>query len=318
MSLEKHVQAFNKVLADYEYGTEPKELYEPIQYILKLGGKRIRPLLVLLAGKIYGGDTSKMVIPAASVEVFHNFTLMHDDIMDEAPLRRGQQTVHTKWNQNLAILSGDVMIVKAYDMLLASEVGDFKALLALFNKCAREVCEGQQYDMNFENREDVSIEEYLEMIRLKTAVLLGYGLRLGGVLAGAPVDQQLKLEQIGVLAGIGFQLKDDLLDVYGDPDKVGKQVGGDILADKKTYLLISALNSSRAAEIRAWFGNKGETEKVDAVKAIYNELGLEQKSEELIQSYFDKAFSLIDELEGEATGIGELRDLLNYLIDREN
>lgn len=317
MNLDAHVNTLNKVLEGYEYGTEPSELYEPIQYILKLGGKRIRPLLALLAGRIYGGDPEKMLVPAASVEVFHNFTLMHDDIMDEAPLRRGQATVHTKWNQNLAILSGDVMIVKSYDMLLESEVSDFKPLLALFNKCAREVCEGQQYDMNFENRDDVSVEEYLEMIRLKTAVLLGYSLRLGGVLAGASTEQQVKLEQIGVLAGIGFQIKDDLLDVYGDPEKVGKQVGGDILADKKTFLLISALNSDKAEEIRSWFGDGSKSEKVSAVKEVYNALGLEQKSEQLIQSYFDQAFKLIDELEGDQTAIGELRGLLQYLIARD-
>ena len=318
MNLESHIKTLNGVLKSYQFGQEPDELYEPIRYILELGGKRIRPMLVLLAAKIYGADPQKLLVPACSVEVFHNFTLMHDDIMDEAPLRRGKDTVHKKWNENLAILSGDVMLVKAYDMLLESEVSDFKTLLALFNKCAREVCEGQQYDMNFEDREDVSVDEYLEMIRLKTAVLLGFSLRMGGYLAGAPVSEQEKLDKIGELAGIGFQLKDDLLDVFGDPEKVGKQVGGDIIADKKTYLQISALNSSKANDIRSWFGERDKQEKVEAVTGIYNELGLKEQSEALIQSYFDESFKLLDELEGDASSKKELIALFKFLIDRES
>src|SRR5690606_8928008 len=222
--LENHIQQL-------DFGSQPKELYEPIAYLMGLGGKRIRPLLTLLAYTLYREDYQKILTPAVAVEVFHNFTLMHDDIMDDAPLRRGKASVHEKWNRNTAILSGDVMLVMVYDMLLEIPSPKLGLCLKYFNRTAAEVCEGQQFDMNFESKENVSEAEYLEMIRLKTAVLLGFSLFFGAILAEADFEDAKKLYDFGVNIGIGFQLKDDLLDVYADKSKFGKQVGGDIVSN---------------------------------------------------------------------------------------
>ncbi|HAH37764.1 MAG TPA: isoprenyl synthetase, partial [Algoriphagus sp.] len=217
-------------IREQNFGEDPKELYEPITYILSLGGKRIRPLLSLLAYGLYKKDPKTILSQASAVEVFHNFTLMHDDIMDQAPLRRGKATVHEKWNENVAILSGDVMLVRAYDLLLPTPHTLLPKVIRLFNKTAAEVCEGQQHDMNFESREEVHEDEYVNMIRLKTAVLLGFALELGAILAEASEEDCQKIYNFGVNIGIGFQLKDDLLDVFADQAKFGKQVGGDIIS----------------------------------------------------------------------------------------
>jgi geranylgeranyl diphosphate synthase type II len=224
-----------------KFGKEPASLYEPIRYLMGLGGKRMRPLLTLLSYSLYKDDVKSIVPFAVAIEAFHNFTLMHDDIMDNAPLRRGDKTVHEKWNVNTAILSGDVMLVKVYDMLLSLDAEKLKPVLQKFNTCAAEVCEGQQWDMEFETLASVSESQYINMIRLKTAVLLGFSLEFGAILANSSVEDQNALREFGVNIGIGFQLKDDLLDAYADPKKFGKQVGGDIIANKKTYLLIKAL-----------------------------------------------------------------------------
>lgn len=233
-SIKEYIVSINSAIEQEDFGDKPQELYEPIRYIMSLGGKRMRPLLSLLSYQLYK-DNIKEVIPASiAVEIFHNFTLMHDDIMDNAPLRRGQQTVHEKWNSPVAILSGDVMLVKAYQQLIAnSPTEKLTEILEKFNRCAIEVCEGQQIDMNFEEQEQVQEADYIEMIRLKTAVLLGFSLEFGGILAMDNEADQALLYQMGVNAGIGFQLMDDLLDVYADQDKFGKQVGGDIIANKK-------------------------------------------------------------------------------------
>src|SRR6218665_1600849 len=245
MSLEIFLKAIEQEITHTKYGNEPIELYEPIEYLMSLGGKRMRPLLTVMATNIFSDNWQDAIKPAIGVEVFHNFTLMHDDIMDAAPLRRGKPTVHEKWNASVAILSGDVMLVCAYELLTAVEDRIFKQVIRRFNRTAAEVCEGQQLDMNFASRNDVTEEEYIDMIRLKTSVLLGFALELGGMIANAGVQNTKLLYDIGTHVGIGFQLKDDILDVYGDPKKFGKQVGGDIIENKKTFLLIEALEKAK-------------------------------------------------------------------------
>ncbi len=282
----------------------------------------MRPLLVLLAYIIKRDDYEKILTPALSVEVFHNFTLMHDDIMDKAPLRRGKPTVHEKWNPNIAILSGDTMLVKAYDMLLEVEPVLLKSVIRRFNKCAVEVCEGQQLDMNFEQYENVSEEQYIEMIRLKTAVLLGYSLELGGILSGMDDENTRLLKEFGINIGIGFQLKDDLLDVYGDQNKFGKQVGGDIASNKKTFLLLNALNMANGElkeQLNEWL-SKEEFEieqKVGAVTAIYDELGIKSLTEQKIDRYFKLGFDALDKIDAPAERKEPLKSFAEYLINRE-
>ncbi|WP_186753761.1 polyprenyl synthetase family protein [Echinicola salinicaeni] len=316
VKLEKHLQ-------DFSYGDSPKELYEPITYIMSLGGKRIRPLLTLLAYSLYKKDYENALTPAMAVEVFHNFTLMHDDIMDEAPLRRGQTTVHEKWDTNTAILSGDVMLVKAYEILAevpADKLGD---CLSLFNKTAREVCEGQQRDMNFESLDEVTEAEYLEMIRQKTAVLLGFALQFGAILAGASKKDSQYLYDFGVNIGIGFQLKDDLLDVYADQDKFGKQVGGDIIANKKTFLLIKAkelANGEDKKQLEDWLSktNFDKEEKVKEVRALYDKLGIKDIAENKMTAYFDLGFAQLNDLNiSNKEMLTALKVLTQNLIDRE-
>jgi geranylgeranyl diphosphate synthase, type II len=315
-ALENHIQGFS-------YGESPKELYEPISYIMSLGGKRIRPLLTLMAYSLYKEDYQNILTPAMAVEVFHNFTLMHDDIMDDAPLRRGNQTVHEKWNANTAILSGDVMLVKAYDMLLEIEADKLHECIRLFNKTAAEVCEGQQKDMNFEILPTVSEEDYIDMIRLKTAVLLGFALQFGAILAGAPKEDALHLYNFGVNIGIGFQLKDDLLDVYADKAKFGKQVGGDIISNKKTFLLLKAKELAKGntkTVLDNWIETKDfdKAEKVSAVTAIYEELGIKALTESKMKEYFDKGFSEFTSLKVPYQNqFQELLGLTQNLVDRE-
>ncbi len=310
-------------IKEQEYGTDPVELYEPIQYIMALGGKRLRPLLTLIAYSLYKNKPEKIIRQALAMEVFHNFTLMHDDIMDEAPLRRGQPTVHEKWNKNTAILSGDVMLVKAYDLMLETDEKYLQASLKLFNKCASEVCEGQQMDMLFECRESVSETEYLDMIRLKTAVLLGTSLRMGALLAGANKVNQKSLYSFGVNIGMGFQLKDDLLDVYADKEKFGKQVGGDIIANKKTFLLIKAqelANTQQQQELNQWLcahDFDGE-EKVAAVTKLYDQLDIKALAEQKMNDYFNAGFSALKKVDAPLQKRSVLREFAESLIVRES
>ncbi len=322
MKLTQFVQALNEEFTQQTYGEHPEELYEPIRYLMSLGGKRMRPLMTLMATALFTDDWQKAIKPATAVEVFHNFTLMHDDIMDKAPLRRGKPTVHAKWNDNTAILSGDVMLVQAYELLMFVEDTRFKKALKRFNRTAAEVCEGQQLDMNFEKREDVSEEEYLEMIKLKTSVLLGYALELGGIIGGASDKSCDLLYNIGLNIGLGFQLKDDLLDVYGDPEKFGKQVGGDIISNKKTFMLIEALEKATGdtkIELNKWLSLEefDATEKVKAVTAIYDCLGIDQLAKIKINAYFDKAFEALDSLKVDNERKAVLRTFAETLIDRE-
>ncbi|PZX50108.1 geranylgeranyl diphosphate synthase type II [Algoriphagus ratkowskyi] len=306
-----------------ELGKEPRELYDPITYILSLDGKRIRPLLSLLAYGIYKHNPEDILSQAAAVEVFHNFTLMHDDIMDDAPLRRGKDAVHIKWNENVAILSGDVMLVKAYDLLLTTHAERLGKTIRLFNKMASEVCEGQQFDMNFESMEAVQEEQYINMIRLKTAVLLGFALQMGALLAGAEEEEAQKLYDFGVNVGVGFQLKDDLLDVYADQAKFGKQVGGDIISNKKTFLLIKALELAKdedADSLNYWLSQTefDKEEKVLAVCKIYENLGIKELTESKMNSYFEAGFAQYDAIlfKNEDYFL-ELKKITQDLIHRE-
>lgn len=323
MQIKHFLEAINQEIAQTEYGKNPVELYEPIEYIMALGGKRMRPLLALMAAELFTDNWQKALKPAIGVEVFHNFTLMHDDIMDDAPLRRGKPTVHEKWNSNIAILSGDVMLVCAYELMLNADAAKLPHILKRFNRTAAGVCEGQQMDMNFSSRSDVSKEEYIEMIRLKTSVLLGYALELGGIVADADQESVNLLYEIGEKIGIGFQLKDDILDVYGDPEKFGKQVGGDIIENKKTLLLIEAMaraTGDTKIELDKWLNAKefDKAEKVKAVTEIYNQLNIKQIAEAEMNHYFGLGFEGLRKLNAPANRKEALISFVEQLIKRES
>jgi len=301
----------------------PAALYEPISYILTLGGKRMRPALLLLACDLFGGDVDSAICPALAIEVFHNFTLMHDDIMDNAPLRRGKITVHERWNKNVGILSGDVMLVHAYQLMMQVKEHLLRTVLDIFNETAVGVCEGQQVDMEFEQRHNVSIDEYLTMIRLKTAVLLGGALKIGALIGGADIKDAELIYSFGENLGIAFQLQDDILDVYGDPEKFGKQVGGDIISNKKTFLLIKALelaNEIQLNELTNWINLKqfDNTEKVEAITTIYSKLNIRDYSESAMQTYAGKAFEALDAINLAENHKQYLRDFADGLLVREN
>lgn len=286
--------SINQYISNKSYGASPVELYEPINYIMSLGGKRLRPCLLLMACDMFGGDVEQALAPALAIEVFHNFTLMHDDIMDKAPLRRGKPTVHEKWNANVAILSGDVMMVESNKLIMQVKDNILRPVLDVFNDTAVGVCEGQQIDMNFETRSDVRIDEYINMIRLKTAVLVGGALKMGALVGGADDAEGTLLYNFGEQLGIAFQLQDDILDVYGDPEKFGKQVGGDIISNKKTYLLIKALELAKGDtlnELNKWLSVEDfdASEKVETVKSIYNQLNIREQAEAEMNQYAEKA-----------------------------
>jgi geranylgeranyl diphosphate synthase, type II len=321
--VDKFLKLLESEIKKQRYGKQPLSLYEPIRYLMSLGGKRLRPMLTLMAYNLYKKDVKSIAPYAIAVEAFHNFTLMHDDIMDKAPLRRGRETVHKKWNVNTAILSGDVMLVRVYEMFRGLDAQRFKTVIEAFNRCATEVCEGQQWDMEFETTDKVTEKEYLNMIRLKTAVLLGFSLELGGILADAPESDRKALREFGTNIGIGFQLKDDLLDAYADPEKFGKQVGGDIIANKKTYLLIQALERCSGIEekkLRHWLSIKKfrKVEKVEGVKDIYNALRIPQLTEKKVNWYFQKGFSSLDNLAIPATAKKPLIQFAEALIARQS
>ena len=310
-------------LAQLSYGEQPDTLYAPIRYIMGLGGKRIRPLLTLLGAHLFTDELSGIIKPALATEVFHNFTLLHDDLMDQAPLRRGQATVHEKWNPNVAILGGDVMLVRAYELFLDVEPALLPVVLRRFGQTAAEVCEGQQWDMNFETEPQVSIAQYLDMIRLKTAVLLGFCLELGARLAGASEEDAEHLRQFGTDIGLAFQLRDDLLDVYGDAATFGKRVGGDIISDKKTFLLLSAQAQASAAQQAILARHIGQPvanadAKVQAVRAIYDELEIRSQTEVLINAYFQDALQHLERVVAPAARKEPLHRLALQLMDREN
>ncbi|NMM49752.1 polyprenyl synthetase family protein [Marinigracilibium pacificum] len=319
------LEELNKNIDELSLPHHPVELYDPIKYIMNIGGKRMRPLLTLLGYKLFADDYQKAMPAAMAVELFHNFTLVHDDIMDEAPLRRGKPTVHNKWNQNIGILSGDVMLVKVYDYFLDLDIepSKLKSILGKFNVCAAEVCEGQQEDMNFETSDNVSESEYLEMIRKKTSVLLGFALEAGAEIAGATEVVCRQIRDFGVNLGIGFQLQDDLMDVYADQAKFGKQVGGDIIANKKTMLLIEALKKAQGEdekELNGWLkaSDFNNEEKVKAVTAIYDRLDIRNTIEERMNDYFSKAFNTLDHFPVPENKKDKIRLLAEALINRES
>ena len=311
-------------LAQLDYGQAPATLYDPIRYIMGLGGKRLRPLLTLLGAQLFTDELAPVLRPALATEVFHNFTLLHDDLMDQAPLRRGQPTVHEKWNPNVAILSGDVMLVRAYELFFDVAPALLPTVLRRFSQTAAEVCEGQQWDMNFETETAVSIPQYLEMIRLKTAVLLGFCLELGARLAGAPEADAEHLRAFGTDIGLAFQLRDDLLDVYGDAATFGKRVGGDIIADKKTFLLLSAQAQASPGQRQQLARHIGvqpvpdADAKVAAVRAIYDELDIRPQTEQLIETYFQNAAAHLDRVAVPTARKQLLRQLTLQLMERES
>ncbi|MFR9602372.1 MAG: polyprenyl synthetase family protein [Rikenellaceae bacterium] len=301
---------------------EPKRLYEPITYTLTGGGKRLRPMLTMLACGIFCDDTQHALPAAAAIEIFHNFTLLHDDIMDNAPIRRSKPTVHAAWGQNVAILSGDVMMILAYSYLNSLPAKYLPDVLARFNRFAIDVCEGQQYDMDFEGEEVVSIEEYMRMIELKTSVLLGGATVVGAILGDATAEQRAKLDKFATELGLAFQLQDDLLDSYGD-EALGKSIGGDILEGKKTFLMITALNRANDEErqkLKTIYkdSTKSDAEKIAEVKAIYDALDVPRLTEELISAKFNDALAILDSLDVEPQRIVAMRQYAEGLVDRKS
>lgn len=301
LSIEKYQEEFIEYLEKYSTLKEPKNLYQPIDYILNLGGKRLRPVLTLMTTEIFGEDYFKALNAALAVEVFHNFSLIHDDIMDEAPIRRGKETVHEKWDLNTGILSGDAMLIMAYQLFENYDTNIFQALAKLFSKTALEVCEGQQYDIDFETRDDVTIPEYLKMIEFKTAVLVGAAMKMGAIVAKASEEDQNNIYEFGKNLGIAFQLQDDYLDVFGDSETFGKQIGGDIIENKKTYLYLMALENcdeEETAELQNLYSinPKNNTDKIKTVKELFITSGSAKATEVAIEIFTVKAFTVLDSI----------------------
>ncbi|MEQ8625093.1 MAG: polyprenyl synthetase family protein [Vicingaceae bacterium] len=308
-------------LKNHQQTGKPKELYNPIDYILSLGGKRIRPVLCLMAAELFGAESKKALPLALGIEIFHNFTLVHDDIMDEAPLRRGKSTVHEKWNRDIAILSGDVMFVKAYEFICKAEPKQLPSLLKLFNQTAIEVCEGQQLDMNFELETKVEIADYIEMIRLKTAVLLACSLKMGAIAAGASAKDADLIYSFGINIGIAFQIQDDYLDCYADQADFGKRVGGDIISNKKTYLLLSAMDKGtpeqQSALNKLMTGESDETQKVKQVLELYNQIGVPALTKTAMERYFKLGMNAISEISADEALKQPLIELAEMLMNRK-
>ena len=318
---EEILRIVNEGLEALPYDRRPVSLYEPIRYVLSLGGKRIRPVLMLLGYNLYKDHPEDILMPALGLETYHNYTLLHDDLMDNADLRRGHQTVHKKWDANTAILSGDSMLVLAYQRIAQCDAAYLPQVLDLFTETALEIGEGQQYDMDFENRNDVTEDEYIEMIRLKTSVLLACALKIGAILGGASKEDADLLYQFGEAIGLAFQLQDDLLDVYGDPKVFGKAIGGDITSNKKTYMLINAVNRANAeqrAELMRWIDAKtfDRQEKVAAVTRLYDEIGIRQLCEEKINFYFEQARQTLCEVNIPDDRKQHLRAYMDELLHR--
>ena len=299
LKAEEILTKVNTFLDNIPYDRKPQSLYEPIKYVLSMGGKRIRPVLMLLAYNLFKDDPESILMPACALETYHNYTLLHDDLMDTADLRRGHQTVHRRWDANTAILSGDSMLVLAYQRMAQCSADKVQEVLNLFTETALEIGEGQQYDMDFEHRNDVREEEYIEMIRLKTSVLLACATKIGAILADASAQDADNIYRFGEQMGLAFQLQDDFLDVYGDTKVFGKAIGGDIVSNKKTYMLINAFNRADAAqraELERWIEAKDfdAKEKIAAVTRIYNEIGIDRLAMEKIKFYFNESKKYLD------------------------
>ena len=314
------VKYINSAISKIKYPDEPSGLYEPIKYTLSDGGKRLRPLLTLATCDALGGDIDGAKNQAIGVEIFHNFTLLHDDVMDNADMRRGKATVHRKWNEATAILSGDAMLTLATQFMTKGDGTKIWDVISLFNTTAMEVYQGQQYDMDFEKRLDVTVDEYLEMIRLKTSVLLGCACKLGAIMAGAFDSEQKAFYKFGVKLGLAFQLQDDFLDTYGDPNVFGKKIGGDILNDKKTWLLISALNEDNSGNLKEIVGNKeiASEEKIAQVKAIYDSLNLGNRCKELMEKYATEAIDALKTVGLSDTDLAFFKKMTSDAIGRNH
>ncbi len=311
----------NNYIKLHEFNKEPVDLYKPINYILSLGGKRLRPAMVLAAYNLYFDDIDKYLKPAIGLEIFHNFTLIHDDIMDNADIRRNKITVHKKWNKNTAILSGDAMLIIAYDFFTDLEASKFKKVFLEFNRTGLEVCEGQQYDLYFEKIKNVSINEYIKMIELKTAVLLASSLKIGGILADAPEQDLQNLYNFGKYLGLTFQLKDDFLDVYGNVDNFGKKIGGDIIENKKTFMLISALNKANSNDYKTLTNlinnkNINNDEKISKVIDVYNKLNVKQLAVDKMNEYQSEALKYLKKINVDNTKKTILFNLAEQLLNR--
>lgn len=313
----------NKEILNLDWDREPYGLYEPIEYTLAAGGKRVRPQLAMIASQMFGGKDEEVLPAALALEVFHNFTLLHDDVMDKADVRRGRPTVHVKWNENTAILSGDQMLIEAYKLLSGVPADKLPRVLQLFNQMATEICEGQQYDVDFESQEHVTIDEYLKMIRLKTSVLLANALQTGAYIAGAGEQAQEALYQFGINIGLAFQIQDDILDVWGDPKTFGKAVGGDITCNKKTFVYLEAIrrlgNEAKGNELQQWYSQvlEDNKEKIAAVKEIFEQLDVRAACEKVVEDYTQKALALLNQLpQNQATE--QLRKLADKLNTRQN
>lgn len=313
----------NDALANLAYDREPRGLYEPVKYVLSLGGKRIRPVLMLMAYNLYREDVERVIMPAIGIETYHNYTLLHDDLMDKADVRRGHPTVHKKWNENTAVLSGDSMLVLAYQRVAQCDPDKLPAVLELFTNTALEIGEGQQYDIDFETRNDVTEREYIEMIRLKTSVLLACVLKMGAMLAGASEQDAQLLYRFGEQIGLAFQLQDDYLDVYGDFKVFGKRIGGDILCNKKTYMLINALlqaNEAQRTELEQWIKatEYDEAEKIKAVTRLYDEIGIPQIARQKIESYYMLAEQSLAEVNLPQSCKQQLWQYAQEMLNRKN
>lgn len=320
-SISGYQDYIESALAAYTLPNEPEHLYAPIHYFLKLGGKRMRPILALMGASMFDADFSAAKHAALAVELFHNFTLIHDDIMDKAPLRRGQTTVHTKWNENIAILSGDTLLIEAYKQLCHYPPATLAKLLPLFNQTAIEVCEGQQLDMDFETMDTVEIDSYLKMIAYKTAVLLGCSLKMGAIIGGADETDADDLYRFGLNLGIAFQIQDDILDVYAEQDKFGKQVGGDILSNKKTFLLLKAMedsNSDQRAEFEKLKNESDPKRKIEGTMALYQALAIREKATQKMNEFHTLAMQNLEHINRANEAKEPLRQLAAFLLGREH
>lgn len=322
LKAEEILTKVNTFLDNIPYDRKPQSLYEPIKYVLSMGGKRIRPVLMLLAYNLFKDDPESILMPACALETYHNYTLLHDDLMDNADLRRGHQTVHRRWDANTAILSGDSMLVLAYQRMAQCSADKMQQVLTLFTETALEIGEGQQYDMDFEHRNDVREEEYIEMIRLKTSVLLACATKIGAILAGASAQDADNIYRFGEQMGLAFQLQDDFLDVYGDTKVFGKAIGGDIVSNKKTYMLINAFNRADAAqraELERWIEAKDfdAKEKIAAVTRIYNEIGIDRLAMEKIKFYFNESKKYLDAVSVAPERKAELAKYTAEMIKRQ-
>lgn len=312
----------NAHIAGLRFARKPEGLYAPVEYVLSLGGKRIRPVLMLMAYNLYREDVARIYSPATGIEVYHNYTLLHDDLMDKADLRRGKKTVHKVWDDNTAILSGDAMLVLAYQFMAGCPAEHLKEVMDLFSLTALEICEGQQFDMEFERRNEVAEAEYIEMIRLKTAVLLAGSLKIGAILGGASREDAERLYEFGMHIGVAFQLQDDLLDVYGDSAVFGKNIGGDILCNKKTYMLIKALeraNQVQRSQLDRWLTVESyvSSEKIKAVTELYNEIGIRVVCESKMREYYTRAMDSLAAVSLMEEKKRALKDLMKHLMYRE-